>query len=165
MVTTTVTLRETRVNISTDSRVKLVELLNARLADMTDYSLQLKQAHWNVRGMSFVALHEMLDEFAGQANEYADMIAERAVILGGVATGTARVVAAESTLPDYPIEATAQAAHLTALASSLGKLTSGIRAAIDQAGELGDMDTADLFTEVSRGLDKQLWYFEAHLAG
>ncbi len=157
------TVSKTRIGLPEEARAELVDLLNARLADMADYGLQLKQAHWNVKGLQFVALHEMWDEMAAQVNEFADLIAERAVMLGGQARGTLQVAAAGTTLPEYPVEARAARDHLSALAESLAVVANGLRAAIDQSERLGDMDTADLFTEVSRALDKQLWYMEAHL--
>jgi len=161
---TTQTLIRTRHDLPETARKQLVDLLNARLAEMLDYGSRVKQAHWNVKGMQFVALHEMLDTFASEAAEYADLLAERAVMLGGKALGTVRVSASKSTLPDYPLDATAAPKHLTALADNLGAIGKAIRSAIDVAAEKGDADTADLFTEISRGLDKQLWYFEAHLS-
>lgn len=157
-------LRKTRVDLPEATRAELVSLLNERLADTLDYAMQLKQAHWNVRGRRFVMLHEMFDEQAGQAQEYADLMAERAVMLGGQARGTVGVVHAGTTLPEYPVNATDDIEHLEALAERLEILAGTIRNAIDTATELRDPDTADLLTEVSRGLDKQLWYLEAHLS-
>ncbi len=159
------TLLPSRMDIPADARTELVTLLNARLADSLDYAGRLKQAHWNVKGMQFVALHEMLDTFFAEATEFADSLAERAVMLGGIARGTVQVAATQSALPDYPTQATGAQDILTALADSVARLGALVREAIDLADAQGDADTADLFTEVSRGLDKQLWYFEAHLAG
>lgn len=159
-----VKLHETRIDLRADARKELVTLLNERLADMLDYRLQVKQAHWNVKGREFVALHEMLDTFAEQADEYADLIAERAVMLGGQARGTLQVVVKETDLAEYPVEITAATDHLEALADRLSKLGASIRTAIDTSDGKEDRNTADLFTEVSRGLDKQLWYLEAHLS-
>ena len=160
----TTKLNDTRIDVPGPARAKVVGLLNARLADAIDWSLQLKQAHWNVKGRNFIALHEMFDEMVSQAQDHADLIAERAVMLGGQACGTLQIVAAETTLKEYPVQANAALDHLTALADRLGKMGAQVRAAIEESDKLGDKDTADLFTEVSRGLDKQLWYLEAHLA-
>lgn len=159
-----VTKNATRHDLAEKVRNEMADLLNARLADTLDYGMQIKQAHWNVKGREFVALHEMLDEMAAQVNGAADMIAERAVMLGGQARGTLQVVAAGSKLKPYPVEARAALEHLTALADRLAVVAAGARQAIDTADRAGDKDTADLFTEVSRDLDKQLWYLEAHLA-
>jgi starvation-inducible DNA-binding protein len=157
-------LGKTRIDLPAEARQELVTLLNARLADTADYRLQLKQAHWNVKGREFVSLHEMFDAMSSEVDGYSDLVAERAVMLGGQALGTLQSAAARTTLAAYPTEITGAADHLSALADRLGKLAAAVRAAIDVAARLGDADTADLFTEVSRGLDKQLWYLDAHLA-
>ena len=157
-------LSKTRLQLPENVRSEIVSLLNARLADAVDYALQLKQAHWNVKGREFVALHEMFDSMATEAHEHADLIAERAVQLGGQARGTLQSTMAQTTLPEYPVEARGAVEHLSALAERLTILAAAVRSAIDTADARGDKDTADLFTEVSRGLDKQMWYLEAHLA-
>jgi len=154
----------TRNDLPEDARMKLVELLNTRLADAIDLQTQCKQAHWNVKGPDFIALHKLFDEVNGAVEEYVDLLAERAVQLGGVADGTARVVAKRSSLPEYPAvkggDGREHVAALSAVLSAFGKL---VRAEIDRSNELSDADTADLFTEVSRGIDKWLWFVEAHL--
>jgi len=154
----------TRNDLPEDARMKLVELLNTRLADAIDLQTQCKQAHWNVKGPDFIALHKLFDEVNGAVEEYVDLIAERAVQLGGVADGTARVVAKRSSLPEYPAvkggDGREHVAALSVVLSAFGKL---VRAEIDRSNELSDADTADLFTEVSRGIDKWLWFVEAHL--
>jgi starvation-inducible DNA-binding protein len=155
----------TRHDLPADARQKLVAILNQQLADTTDLRTQTKHAHWNVKGPNFIALHKLFDELAAQLSEYADEIAERATALGGVATGTARVVAATSRVPEFPPDAFDWKAVVTALADRYANLARTTREAIDQSDELGDQDTADLFTEVSRGLDKSLWFLEAHLQG
>jgi len=156
-------VRKTRLGIAEGNRTELVALLNARLADLTDHALALKQAHWNVKGPQFVQLHEMFDEMVAEAQAYADLVAERAVMLGGQAVGTVQAAASATQLPAYPTGITSAPQHLEATAERLGLLANSIRTAIDTATGTGDADTADLFTEVSRGLDKQLWYVEAHL--
>lgn len=156
-------IRKTRIDLSPEVRTKVADLLNDRLADAVDYSLGLKQAHWNIKGRQFIALHEMLDEMYAQSVEYADLIAERGVMLGGQALGTVTTVYQSSNLPEYPKDATSMMDHMHALADRLELLTKSVRAAIDTADSLGDADTADLFTEVSRGLDKHMWYVEAHM--
>src|SRR5436305_4242498 len=145
------------------TRVKAAELLNARLADCIDLQTQTKQAHWNVKGPHFIGLHELFDKINEDVEDYVDGIAERAVQLGGVAEGTARAVAKRSSLPEYPAKAADGRGHVEALSSALAAFGTAARKAIDQANELGDLDTADLFTEVSRGIDKWLWFVEAHL--
>lgn len=164
MLTTEKTrLYPTRIDLPQDSRVKLVALLNQALANTLDLKTQVKQAHWNVKGMNFIALHEMFDTFAGTLEGYVDMLAERVTALGGVAQGTARIVAQTSTLPEYDLAAEEGRDHLQALAIRYGQYAADLRSNIDRATELGDADTADLFTEISRQIDKDLWFIEAHL--
>src|SRR5437667_1844056 len=154
---------DTRNDLPANVRTQVIELLNARLADCTDLQTQTKHAHWNVKGPNFIALHELFDKVNEQVEDYVDEIAERAVQLGGVAEGTARMVAKRSSLSEYPANTVDGRSHVDALSSALAAFGTAVRKAIDQANELGDLDTADLFTEVSRGIDKWLWFVEAHL--
>ena len=154
---------KTKNDIPEATRVKVVEFLNARLADCIDLQTQSKQAHWNVKGPDFIALHELFDRVNEAVEEYVDDIAERAVQLGGVAEGTARTAAKRSSLPEYPAKAVDGRTHVEALSSALAAFGAAARKGIDQANDTGDLDTADLFTEVSRGIDKWLWFVEAHL--
>jgi starvation-inducible DNA-binding protein len=155
-------MNPTRNDIPEPARVKAVELLNARLADAIDLQTQCKQAHWNVKGPHFFQLHELFDKVTEDVEEYVDEIAERAVQLGGVVEGTIRACAKRSTLAEYPLGAQKGDEHVKALAGALASFGKNVRKAIDQATELHDADTADLFTEVSRGIDKWLWMVEAH---
>src|SRR5690242_3278680 len=152
----------TKNDLSEGVRVKLIQLLNERLADCIDLQTQTKQAHWNVKGPDFIALHELFDQINGAVEDYVDEIAERAVQLGGVAEGTARMVARRSSLAEYPAAVDGRS-HVEALSTALAAFGRSARKATDQTNELGDLDTADLFTEVSRGIDKWLWFVEAHL--
>jgi starvation-inducible DNA-binding protein len=142
-------------------RTKAIALLNERLADCIDLQTQTKQAHWNVKGPNFIGLHELFDQINAAVEDYVDEIAERAVQLGGVAEGTARTAAKRSALAEYP-SVVDGAAHVDALSSALAAFGKLARKAIDQSNDFGDLDTADLFTEVSRGIDKWLWFVEAH---
>lgn len=153
----------TRITLPDDVRAAMVELLNQQLADTFDLYSQTKQAHWNVKGLQFYQLHLLFDELAEEVRGYVDTIAERAVILGGLARGTARMAAGASRVDEYPLDLAGSAAHVTALAERYATVAASTRAAIDMAEEAGDADTADLFTEVSRGLDKALWFIEAHV--
>ena len=153
----------TRNDLSASVREQVVTLLNQSLAATLDLKTQTKQAHWNVKGKDFYQLHELFDEMAGELEEYVDMVAERVTALGGTALGTARIAADQSILSEYPIEAVSGEDHLTALADRYGVYAEHIRAAIDTTDELGDADTADLYTEISRTMDKRLWFLEAHL--
>lgn len=154
---------KTKNDLAEAVRVKAITLLNARLADSIDLQTQTKQAHWNVKGPSFIALHKLFDEINSDVEDYVDEIAERVVQLGGVAEGTARIVAKGSTLPEYPASLTDGLSHVDALSTALAAFGKSVRQAIEDANTFGDLDTADLFTEVSRGIDKWLWFVEAHL--
>ena len=154
---------ETRNDLALTARRSLVGMLNEHLADAVDLHLQAKQAHWNIKGPNFVGLHALFDQVAAQADEYSDLIAERAVALGGVARGTLQAVSAQSQLREYPLEVGDWRAHVLAIQDALATFGRGVRKAIDEATILNDADTADLFTEVSRGLDKLLWMVEAHV--
>ena len=153
----------TSIDLSEDVRVQMVDLLNAQLADTFDLYSQVKQAHWNVKGTDFIQLHELFDDVAAIVLEYVDMVAERVTALGGLAMGTARMAAANTTLPEMDADLTDGKAFVEALVERVAKYAKSTRAAIDTADEAGDMSTADLFTEVSREIDKQLWFLEAHL--
>jgi starvation-inducible DNA-binding protein len=163
MATQTKRTFSTRIDIVEASREELVQLLNARLADTFDLYSQLKQAHWNVKGSDFIQLHKLYDDVAESVLEYVDMIAERATALGGLALGTARMAAAASTLDEYPVGAVEGMDTVSAIADRLATYGASVRAGIDAAVDLQDQDTADLFTEVSRAVDKHLWFVEAHL--
>ena len=153
----------TRVDLPLEIRDQLVTLLNQQLADTFDLYSQTKQAHWNVKGSEFFQLHELYDKLAGELTAYVDLIAERATALGGAAEGTVRMAASASRLPDYSGDGVGSHESVELLAERYAGLAATTRAAIDKSTELGDADTADLFTEVSRGLDKSLWFLEAHL--
>lgn len=148
-----------------DSNVKsaAIGLLGARLADTIDLALIAKQAHWNVKGRQFIAVHEMLDKLRADTDEYVDTIAERISALGGTARGTVQDVAGKTSLPPYPDSVHTIEDHLKALIERYGQVANAVRANIDEADEAGDPTTADVFTEVSRGLDKWLWFLEAHM--
>ena len=156
-------MHSTRNDLPEATRARVIEVLAARLADAIDLQTQTKQAHWNVKGPSFIALHELFDKIATDVTGYVDELAERIVQLGGTTAGTVRQVARASSLPEYPANLVSGRDHADALAAALATFGRGVRHAIDQASELRDADTADLFTEVSRGIDKWLWFVEAHL--
>jgi len=154
---------QTSIDIAADARNKLNALLNAQLADTFDLFSQTKQAHWNVKGMHFIQLHELFDKLAEELEEHTDTIAERITTLGGTAKGTTRMAAAASRLAEIPLELGNGKLTVKLLVERYAKLAESTRKAIDQADKLGDADTADLFTGVSRDLDKALWFLEAHL--
>lgn len=152
-----------RIDLDDNTRKTMVALLNARLIDAIDLRLAIKQAHWNVKGPNFIALHEMFDAMQARVDGFADDIAERSVALGGIVAGTSQAVAGGAKLEPYPADVTAQEEHLRALAARVAKFGKLARKAIDEADEVNDKDTADLFTGVSRQTDKDLWFLEAHL--
>jgi starvation-inducible DNA-binding protein len=154
---------ETLNDISKANRRELNELLNQRLADAVDLQTQVKQAHWNVKGPHFIGLHELFDDIYESVGEYVDLVAERIVQLGGIAEGTARVAASRSRLDEYPLDIAEGTAHVRALSKALADFGHEVRIAIDEADNLDDACTSDLFTQVARGIDKWLWMVEAHL--
>ena len=155
-------MHKTRNDLPDNIRKAAIDLLQARLADAVDLVTQAKQAHWNVKGPSFVSLHDLFEKVAKDGREHADLMAERITALGGVAEGTAAVAAERSTLPRYPLDIADGPAHVEALSTALATFGKAARAAIDGTSEMGDQVTADLFTEVARGTDKDLWLVEAH---
>ncbi|HEX8737898.1 MAG TPA: DNA starvation/stationary phase protection protein Dps [Pyrinomonadaceae bacterium] len=156
-------LHKTKNGLSQETREKVIGILNARLADASDLKSQAKQAHWNVKGIHFFQLHELFDQVATAVEGHMDLIAERATALGGTALGTVRVAAQNSSLSEYPLEITDGTAHVDALSTALADFGNVVRRNIDETTDLGDADTADLFTEVSREIDKLLWFVEAHI--
>src|SRR3954467_9866588 len=146
----------TRNDLKSNVKKSSIALLNARLADAIDLALITKQAHWNVKGPHFIAIHEMIDGFPPEPHTHVDTIAERAVQLDGTALGTTQVVAAQSKLPAYPTDIYKTRDHLAALIDHYAAMAQSARAAIDEASETGDADTADIFTAYSRALDKSL---------
>ena len=156
---------ETRAKDPEETRANVVTLLNQRLADCIDLQSQCKQAHWNVKGPNFIALHTLFDEVSGDVEKYVDTLAERVVQLGGIADGTVRSVAARTQLLDYPPTLSTGAQHVAALSDSLSQFGRTVRMGIEEMAELEDADSADILTEISRGLDKWLWFVEAHQQG
>lgn len=155
----------TRNDIDASHRGQLVAILNQSLADLTDLHSQTKFAHWNVKGPNFIALHKLFDELADELAEHVDDVAERITALGGVAHGTARQAAGTSRLPEFPAHTFHGLDVVAALADRFAAVGKTVRAAIDETDKLGDADTADLFTGISRDLDKALYFLEAHLQG
>ncbi len=153
-----------KVEVPENTRSTVIALLSAHLADATDLATQAKQAHWNVAGPNFIALHELFDQVHGVISGQVDTLAERIVMLGGIAEGTARVAAARSRLAEYPLTAATEQEHVQALSKALSRFATSARKAIDEADEVGDMVTADLFTQIAAEVDKQTWFVSAHAA-
>ena len=158
----TLNVYKTENDIPQELRLKLNVLANQGLADAVDLQMQIKQAHWNVKGPHFIGLHELFDQIDEAVESYVDLIAERIVQLGGIAEGTVRVAAGRSRLEEYPLVIADGRAHVEAVSKALSTFGREARATINHANELDDADTADIFTEVSRGIDKWLWFVEAH---
>jgi starvation-inducible DNA-binding protein len=156
-------LHKTANDLKNNAKAVAMEILQARLADSIDLGLITKQAHWNLKGPQFIGVHLMLDKFREEQDEWSDMIAERITQLGGTARGTVQEVAKDTSLPSYPTDIYAIPDHVNALIARYAACANAVRQNIDDTDEAGDADTADLLTEVSRGLDKQLWFLEAHV--
>src|ERR1700738_4859679 len=156
---------ETKNSLPQSIRFQSVGLLNRNLASAIDLERQAKQAHWNVKGPNFIALHELFDKVAEAAEEFSDLLAERVTALGGTAEGRIEAATGQSALPGYPGEIFSGRGHDDALSTALAGCGGAVRGAIDEAAQFGDADTADVFTEISREADKQLWRVEAHLHG
>lgn len=155
-------LYKTRIDLDSETREQLVGLLNQQLSDTFDLYSQAKQAHWNVKGPQFFQLHELFDKLAADLLPNVDDIAERVTTLGGTALGTARMSAKTSRLEDYPATVIGGKESLETLIDRYASLAASTREAIETSAKLGDADTSDLFTGISRGLDKSLWFLEAH---
>jgi len=156
---------ETHNDLTKPLRGTMVNLLNQQLADTFDLYSQVKQAHRNVKGINFIQFHLLFDDLAGSLIEYVDAIAERATALGGKAMGTVRIASSQSSLPEFPTDIINDKQVVEVLSQRYGAYASGIRAAIETAAEDGDQGTADLFTEISRTVEKHLWFLEAHIQG
>ena len=146
-----------------DDRKKVVKLLNQSLANLTDLYSQTKQAHWNVTGRFFYTLHKLFDELAELVEGHIDPMAERITALGGVAHGTVRNAAEASILKEFPVQKAGELDYVKALIERYALVAKSVRESIEDSTKLGDANTADLFTAVSRDLDKALWFLEAHV--
>lgn len=155
-------LHKTNNDTQNNAKAVAMEVLQARLADGIDLALATKQAHWNLKGPQFIGIHTMLDTFRTEQDEFNDMMAERITQLGGTARGTVQEVSRETNLQPYPTDIYAIADHVKALIERMALYANAVRKNIDDTDEAGDPGTADLLTEVSRGMDKQLWFLEAH---
>jgi starvation-inducible DNA-binding protein len=160
---TTQTPFDTRINIPTEGREQIIAILNARLADSLDLYSQTKFAHWNVKGKDFYQVHLLFDSIAEHVEDAVDLIAERITALGGIANGTLRQAAEASSLGEYNVNARGSMEHVEALLEQLSTVANAAREAIDQTDELEDRGTSDLFTEIVREMDKDIYFLEAHL--
>ncbi len=156
-------MHKTSLDLPLDTRKKSIEILHMCFVDTLHLSLQAKQAHWNVKGMQFIPLHELFDKAHSVLGDYTDDIAERITALGGTARGTLKTVSHESTLKAYPEDIYKGEDHLKALAANFSITCQVVRNSISPLEKIPDLGSADLLTEISRGLDHHLWLLEAHL--
>ena len=156
-------MHETRNDTKSNAKRVSLDTLQSRLADGIDLALVIKQAHWNLKGPQFIGIHLMFDGFRDELDEFNDKVAERITQLGGTARGTVQAVGAETKLAPYPLDTYAIADHLAALIDRYALYANAVRQNIDDTDDAGDVGTSDLFTEISRGVDKQLWFLEAHV--
>ena len=150
------------VGVPENSRQALTTLLNLRLADTTDLHSQVKWAHWNVKGKDFYQLHLLFYSIAEHLEDHIDTIAERITSLGGVANGTVREAAAKSTIKEADLGASDGPDMLKFLVHNFAFATNAMRESVKESDDLDDAITADLFTTVTREMDKDLWFLEAH---
>lgn len=156
-------MKSPEIGLKSNTKTEMINLLNARLADAIDLALVTKQAHWNLKGPTFIAVHELLDQLRDDVDEHVDIIAERVAQLDGIALGTLQAVSKSSKLAPYPTDIRKVADHLGALVERYAEVSKSTRESIDKADEAGDADTADIFTAFSRSLDKNLWFLKSHL--
>lgn len=156
-------MKTPEIGLKSNTKTEMIDLLNARLADGLDLSLLTKQAHWNIKGPTFIAVHELLDDLRADLDEHTDTIAERVAQLDGIALGTVQAVAKSTTLKPYPTDIRKIPDHLNALVERYAAVSKAAREGIDKADEAGDADTADILTAFSRSLDKSLWFLKSHL--
>ena len=151
------------IGLKSNTKTAMIALCNARLADAIDLSLAVKQAHWNLKGPNFIAVHELLDDVRARLDNNSDTVAERVAQLDGIALGTTQNVGEATQLPAYPTDIRKVADHVGALVERIAALGKSVREAIDTADAAGDAGTADIFTAFSRDLDKDLWFLKSHL--
>jgi starvation-inducible DNA-binding protein len=156
---------KTKIDLSESVRSKIVEMLNQRVAECLDLTLQAKQAHWNIKGPNFRSLHKLFDTVSTGVQKSGDLLAERLVQLGGIAMGTVEAVVDQSRLQAYPLTILEEVDHLNALSTSIASCGKAMRECIDAALEWKDQGTSDLLLRTSQKLDKYLWMVEAHLQG
>jgi starvation-inducible DNA-binding protein len=156
-------MKSPEIGLKSNTKTAMIGLLNARLADGLDLSLVTKQAHWNIKGPTFIAVHELLDDLRADLDEHTDTIAERVAQLDGVALGTVQTVAEATSLKPYPTNIRKIPDHLAALVERYAAVSKAARESIEKADDAGDADSADILTAFSRSLDKSLWFLKSHL--
>jgi starvation-inducible DNA-binding protein len=140
-----------------------VDTLNFHVALASDLRSQVKQAHWNVVGPNFIALHKLFDEQATLLLAQVDIFAERVRALRGVARGTVRQAAAESPLEDIEADELPEAEAVQAILDRFERYSLSLTAAIEAADELKDLSTQDIFIEAQRDVDLHAYFLRSHL--
>jgi len=153
----------TRIAIPVEIRAHLITLLNQTLACTVDLRFQVKHAAWNVKGNVFVQLRALFETIVVELDAHMDHVAERITVLGGVVQGTVRTAATQSTLPEYPGDLVEGDAHVLALAERFAYHATAIRAAIEQAANLEEAATANVYTDIARGIETRLSFLETYL--
>ncbi len=156
-------LHATRIDIPLEIRAYVTTMLNQTLACTVDLRSQVKQAAWNVKGIAFIQLHALFDTIAVELDTYTDLLAERITVLGGMVRGTIRTAASQSTLLEYPGDLVEGNTHVRALAERFADYAKDLRSCIAHAVDVEDVDTGNVYTDISRGIDKRLSILEAHL--
>ena len=156
-------MKTPEIGLKSNTKSAIIDLMNAQLADALDLSLIVKQAHWNLKGLNFIAVHEMLDDFRATLDTHTDTIAERVAQLDGIALGTSQTVGKSTRLAPYPTDIRKVTDHLNALVERYAAMSKTAREGIDAAEQAGDADSADILTAFSRDLDKSLWFLKSHL--
>jgi starvation-inducible DNA-binding protein len=144
------------------SRQQLFDILQGRLGAMLDLQLTLKHVHWNVVGVAFIAVHEMLDPQVDEVREMSDALAERLATLGGSPVGTPGFIVSRRTWDDYAIGRAPTVQHLSALDDVYTGVITDHRAAIERTEEL-DPVTQDLLIQQTARLELFQWFVRAHL--
>ncbi len=156
-------LHKTKISIPEKKRIELIKMLNKSLASTSDLSIQMKHAHWNIKGKEFIALHKLFDEIAEEVENQVDVIAERVTSLGGTALGTVQEIVKNTNLRTFPIDIFDLEKIITHLSHNFAILGELARDHMDASEKLDDMATNDVYIDLARMLDKNLWFLEAHL--
>ncbi len=143
-----------------DSSKQVTGALQKVLVDLVDLSLQLKQAHWNVRGHNFQPVHLQLDEIVETVRDASDDVAERLTTLSVAADGRVTTVAQDSSLENYPPEFISWQQTISLVADRLMTAIKTVRSAMEVIGKL-DAVTEDLLIQVAGDLEKHLWMVQA----
>ena len=157
-------MRLTHNTLSENVCAQTSELLNRHLAAAIDPHGQLKQAPRKLGGPAFIAVHELFDRVAREAESNFDLIAGRTAGLGAVAEGQSRSRPSELSLSPYPVRIAGESQRLFAVAAALAAFGQSAHEAIGQSAAIGDADTADFFIEISGGVHYRLWFVESHAA-